>query len=899
MTKELVLDISAGCGESGTCNCKVHPDGITATREVNKPVAGFIKLIHKSNIPFKLNKDLGGLSIIEVGGNRKDSYIQNVQSVSVYYWNGSPDTPILLGITKGSSKPTFYGRAIGFKTWMNGRVQNLDETQALDNQNCHNNDAVPFNIQDSTSGDLLKESKSSCLNKYRKIKLAQSSNPPGSEYVTTAYNIPSNTKISRVTYNGKPTDIPHISDPVDVITLYSYPGSDSVPLMIEFLKQGGASRWFESKDSGGTSWTEVGSGGNFYGTDSTIPKSALSEKLDEVLCKQYGNVTLDLSSTRSNRLEKYCCNEHQKNGGRIAVTKGEIKVNGVSKTASYYKHSLAPGTSVAGVYYKDIRGNRKKITLSGSPFPISGIQSVYTFYCGEEKPSLIYVDSDSVMTKGWYKGTDENWIWTHTGLEPKDFENKELDCMKWMKFKIKLGDCGCTGLSDCSIASGKSLEKLKEELQQEEKREREKREKLIAAEIRKVKQSAAQGFSSSTLNFTDSSDNSGSNGEDNSGGFGSVSITSSQLSPKGSSGSSTPVVSNSGAGGVTVRLDSRRSYPINHREGKMIDVSLYNNTLIAGYSAFQHKRKGKDFTINKFTVGNEGQTFPKEAIPVKDVKSVIVYFLSCSKSDDPATNIPLLVYIGSNDGKRHHWYIMKEKNGRKLYDISYVLWNRPPHKAKNLQITLQNIAEYLGISCKKESVPIPPNNDNEIKDQGTNGIPNNNIVQSGEMSNAISLGLPPKKLPILQLKAQQGGDNFYIVEDQKTVENTVKSEYVPLPSAKPDIRQNSVSSDLATNIAQGEATQPICDERQVSSATLGTASTSDGDGKAEESDSQTPLDTTPAEPGKTERFASVLTGGILAGAGYFFAGTAGTGATFFGGWKLYNRYKGDPWVRQI
>ncbi|EKX72524.1 hypothetical protein BEWA_049920 [Theileria equi strain WA] len=26
---------------------------------------------------------------------------------------------------------------------------------------------------------------------------------------------------------------------------------------------------------------------------------------------------------------------------------------------------------------------------------------------------------------------------------------------------------------------------------------------------------------------------------------------------------------------------------------------------------------------------------------------------------------------------------------------------------------------------------------------------------------------------------------------------------------------------------------------------------------------------------------------------------AGSAATFFGGWKLYNRYKGDPWVRQV
>ncbi|EKX72280.1 hypothetical protein BEWA_047450 [Theileria equi strain WA] len=34
--------------------------------------------------------------------------------------------------------------------------------------------------------------------------------------------------------------------------------------------------------------------------------------------------------------------------------------------------------------------------------------------------------------------------------------------------------------------------------------------------------------------------------------------------------------------------------------------------------------------------------------------------------------------------------------------------------------------------------------------------------------------------------------------------------------------------------------------------------------------------------------------------GYALSGSlAGAGATFFGGWKLYNRYKGDHWVRQI
>ncbi|EKX74131.1 hypothetical protein BEWA_041690 [Theileria equi strain WA] len=36
---------------------------------------------------------------------------------------------------------------------------------------------------------------------------------------------------------------------------------------------------------------------------------------------------------------------------------------------------------------------------------------------------------------------------------------------------------------------------------------------------------------------------------------------------------------------------------------------------------------------------------------------------------------------------------------------------------------------------------------------------------------------------------------------------------------------------------------------------------------------------------------------ILTGAGMYGGPLAGSAATFFGGWKLYNRYKGDPWVR--
>ncbi|EKX73886.1 hypothetical protein BEWA_039240 [Theileria equi strain WA] len=52
----------------------------------------------------------------------------------------------------------------------------------------------------------------------------------------------------------------------------------------------------------------------------------------------------------------------------------------------------------------------------------------------------------------------------------------------------------------------------------------------------------------------------------------------------------------------------------------------------------------------------------------------------------------------------------------------------------------------------------------------------------------------------------------------------------------------------------------------------------------------------PPDPESPQPLVGILTTGSAL-AGYAFSGTlAGAGATFFGGWKLYNRYKGDPWL---
>ncbi|AFZ80141.1 hypothetical protein BEWA_029930 [Theileria equi strain WA] len=257
----LTLNVDGKCGKECNCTGGQSIAKLKVSKEPDTPVKGFTKCMHylEGGSTFKLNKTLagdGGTISATVGS--PDAPIPNVTEVSIYYWDGAPDRPILIGITKKSSsgKPTFYGKngTGGHLSWLAGQVRDLEEQQALDKQNCYNNDAIPFNIKDSRTGDF-EESKTTCMQKSRKIKSTTSlpDPPPGSEYAVTSFRITDTsgkdkeTKISRVTYRSKPTDIPPISEAIEKIRLYSYPGSSQVPLMIEFKPPGnGGSKWYYS-----------------------------------------------------------------------------------------------------------------------------------------------------------------------------------------------------------------------------------------------------------------------------------------------------------------------------------------------------------------------------------------------------------------------------------------------------------------------------------------------------------------------------------------------------------------------------------------------------------------------------------------------------------------------------
>ncbi|AFZ79408.1 hypothetical protein BEWA_022560 [Theileria equi strain WA] len=483
----------------------------TVTKGTINVPEGFTKYIHKPNNPkITLNGKLENKSQIGTAGRS----ISNVTEVLVYHWNGAPTEPILLRIKHDNKNiPEYYGKH-GQNYWFPSLVSGMDEKEALDQQNCYNNNAIPFNIISSQSGDLPQNSKSDCIRRRSISKSTSQSpqNPPGSDYTITEYKLTDTsgqnreTRISRVTYNGKPTDIdPTKHGPASQIRLYSYPGSGNVPLMLEFKLSGsGTSAWFYSTGTSGKNWREAGNGDSFYEKDGIHqPTVQLSEQLDKVLCYYYSNVTLNLTKSHSEELyqnlekgrkNRYCCNDH-KDVEKVSIEKKTVSC--IHQSTKYYKHSIeGSDSSLGGIYYNDNRGQRRNIKLHGSPFPISGIQTVYTFYCEDKDPLLIYLCGTSPY-RGWYKrGSSNNdpWKWIYTGIKPEYLEKNGLECKDWMKLRIVLDDCGCKGLQECPVETVQlDKGKLRQEIREEAEKAEALRNQEISEDEKQKQQSAVQG----------------------------------------------------------------------------------------------------------------------------------------------------------------------------------------------------------------------------------------------------------------------------------------------------------------------------------------------------------------------------------------------------------------------
>ncbi|AFZ80130.1 hypothetical protein BEWA_029810 [Theileria equi strain WA] len=322
---------------------------------------GFFRHVHKPlNGPITLDRTLATSGDQIRGGftGKKISSIDNVNEVSVYYWDGNDNVPILLGITTENGNPEktkYHGRSGPGNPWMNGFVLSLSEKQALDNQNCHNNNTVVFNIQNPEFGTLNENSKiSNCIRGKIKTSYIKLPSLPGSNYTIKEYAINGDASISRVTYGGRSTGITlNKGGGIDKVRVYFSAGSIEVPLLVEFLQRGGGeSEWHYTQNTDGRNWTEVGKekSKTFYsGPDQ--PTENLTTELDQIACSIGIGVTLDISyrnsETHARQSKKYCCDNHK---DRVTVASGKINT-GNHGHIMYYQHTIGQRYNLAAIKY--------------------------------------------------------------------------------------------------------------------------------------------------------------------------------------------------------------------------------------------------------------------------------------------------------------------------------------------------------------------------------------------------------------------------------------------------------------------------------------------------------------------------------------------------------------------
>ncbi|EKX72507.1 hypothetical protein BEWA_049740 [Theileria equi strain WA] len=152
-------------------------------------------------------------------------------------------------------------------------------------------------------------------------------------------------------------------------------------------------------------------------TKHKISGSPTKEDLELLNCEINYAVTIDLSFSRNNG--SYCCKEHGCGREKVSVSKDFITVG--SSPIPYLKHEVDQNSKVAAIKYNDGghnsgAGTRKNITLEDVPnLPNLWCQGIYTFYCSENDPVLIYVDSPGQGVNGWYqKGSGDESQWVKT-----------------------------------------------------------------------------------------------------------------------------------------------------------------------------------------------------------------------------------------------------------------------------------------------------------------------------------------------------------------------------------------------------------------------------------------------------------------------------------------------------
>ncbi|EKX72699.1 hypothetical protein BEWA_012580 [Theileria equi strain WA] len=384
---------------------------ILMTKDYISPQKDFFKISHRpatDNETFVLNKQLQRGDSIGLGDRR------NVKDVQVYFWQGEPDKPILLGINQGGNLK-YYSKDFG--------TDRL--TYMLDDQNCQRNNAIPFEIKNPTDpsnlSKLYKDDKAPTSIKDHK-KITESIPPIISmgEYTAKEYTIKGDARISRVTFDGTYTNIGATKDTVTKVVVYYWKDERTVPLLVGFVKSDkSGSIFFENlgENPPYTRWKHIdgNESKDYYDKEvGRVPQPPLTDKLDQVSCRVHHTLKIDISKT-DNEKNGYChdrCSPKK----RIKVINTNVSISGYTG----YDHTSAIKAQKTFIVTAITKNDQKQDVSNDIVFPLREVSKITVYFQNcNGLPVAIKIEYELGKSVTWLKNEGkQRWV----SFNPSDNE---------------------------------------------------------------------------------------------------------------------------------------------------------------------------------------------------------------------------------------------------------------------------------------------------------------------------------------------------------------------------------------------------------------------------------------------------------------------------------------------
>ncbi|AFZ80578.1 hypothetical protein BEWA_034350 [Theileria equi strain WA] len=467
---------------------------MTVMGEEDQPCQGYITITQH----LEEGKPMNILSTWSIYKNNyirfKESIIQNrYENAKIYYSacnsayangerNGDTDlrNPLILElewVNDGQGTSEFYTRNKDDRWEKSSGISVNNLTDYLDEQSCKYNNIFVVDISKKTGNY-------SCGSYCKRHKTDVSTYATGNIYgYKNIQHLPSGGlgyKLGRIkrgetslTLEGLTFPIPRVSQ----VLVYYPKCNPAEPILLRIHHGNAESEWFKRVSMSSNEWKIVSE--EYLKKVGHVDNSDIKKVLDDLVCKQYGNITMDLTKGIYGTGKKYCCHYHTIIGaGRVTVEEIPVRCKLPDHDPSHttaYKHSISDSSlKLAGIIFylnDDItKENRKRIAPRTLGLPIEGPVHVYAFYCTQEVPVLIYVASSSKPNiAGWYqkpndsstsRGKDEEWtpVPSLQGITPKDFST--LSCDNWNKLREVLKKFKCEGLQECLGQNGVQREEV-------------------------------------------------------------------------------------------------------------------------------------------------------------------------------------------------------------------------------------------------------------------------------------------------------------------------------------------------------------------------------------------------------------------------------------------------------